>query len=104
MILMAGVEAERRVSDDADRVEAGGRTDFSRSLDLAMYVTEGEPEEASAYVRWLTLRVRNIILANEVWWSAVESLARELLKRPTLSSKEANAAIQVGIDMVIVPM
>jgi hypothetical protein len=103
MILMAGVEAEHRVSDDADRVEAGGKDDFSVSAGLAMYVTGGEPEETSAYIRWLTLRVRNIILANEVWWSAVESLARELLKRPTLSGKEANAAIQVGIDEVIVP-
>ena len=103
MISMAGVEAEHRVSDDADRVEAGGQDDFEQSAMLAMYVTEGEPEETSAYIRWLTLRVRNTILANEVWWSAVESLARELLKRPTLSGKEANAAIQVGIDELTAP-
>jgi hypothetical protein len=102
MISMAGVAAQGRVSDDAERIESGSQSDRETAVNLALFVSRGEPDEAQAYVKWLGLRVGNL-LAEPVWWAGVERLARELLLRGTMSGRDVNAAIQDGIDHLLTP-
>jgi hypothetical protein len=97
MICTAGTEAERRVSDDAEAVEFGAFEDFRRAVLLAECVTGGKPDVTGSYVDWLRFCARNLF-RNRLWWAGVESLERELLKRPNLSGKRAHDAIQAGIE------
>jgi hypothetical protein len=72
LTLLAGAAAERRFAGRTDRV--GAKADYERAADLAGYVC-GSQEEATAYLRWLSVRTGNTL---GVWWGAVVAIAEAL--------------------------
>lgn len=83
MCALAGAIAEHRFT--GRRSNVGARHDRNHVADIVFSVV-GSANQANAYIAWLEARTTDI-LANVVW-SAVGNIARALLKRETLSSKE----------------
>jgi ATP-dependent Zn protease len=77
---LAGAIAERRATGRYDHI--GAQSDREAALDCALYVTNGCTGEASALLRWLSMRAENLI---EGHWTEVSAVADALLKEQTLS-------------------
>jgi hypothetical protein len=100
MVYVAGFEAERMFAGRQRRPEDHER-DFLNAYRFAEWCS-GDDEEAAALVVLMRCRVRNL-LRHPLWRAGLERLARELLERPTLTGKQAYAAIQAGVDSVLAP-
>ena len=94
MVSLAGQAAERRKMGRASR--HGWSGDRDSVVELALRFA-GTGEQATVYVRWLELRVRDFI-SSPLGWSWVDAVARELLERETLTEDEVKAAMTAVVE------
>jgi len=87
MVSMAGPEAEKRLT--GRRNNAGAVSDGENVANVAMKA-EGDGELATAFIRWLELKVA-ACLASPAVWVQVEAVAAALLERETLSGEEVRS-------------
>lgn len=97
---LAGPQAEKIKTGRWNRV--GAQSDYGNATDFALTVCGGSEASATAYMKWLEIRCREI-LENPRNWRGVTTLADELLKRPRLDNQEARSVIEVGIYGQILP-
>jgi hypothetical protein len=76
------------------RNHVGARTDRKCALELASRLC-GDLNETRAYLRWLLLRTRNLVLSQ---WPGVKRVAAELLVHRTLTGPKARKAYLAGIN------
>jgi hypothetical protein len=100
MIFCAGGIAQGRVDPDEAAPLWGSIPDLERATELCLYASGGNDDEAAAYLEWLRLRAFRIVW-NPIWWAGIESLATALLSQPKMTGRQANSAIQVGLDRVL---
>lgn len=77
----------------------GAHEDLHSSSILALYFASNE-NEAEAFLNWLKIRTLNL-LKRPAQWIAVESVAKELLKKRKLSSKEVRELIYSSIQKAV---
>lgn len=75
------------------KYDKGGTRDGQYAMDLADY-DSGGPEETDAFLNWMWERTINWMQNPSYMWDAVETLAQELLKKRSLTSKEAKQIIK----------
>lgn len=86
-VCLAGCAAERRA---LGRVDPGAEeVDCGSAFETALRVSF--PPETDALLRWMALRTERLI---ECYWPEVEAVARALLDRRSLSSREIDAVIR----------
>lgn len=83
---LAGPAAETQFTGRENHVGAG--CDHHQAVDLASYLIR-EQKELEAYLAYLYLKAENILKVPE-HWAMVEALAKALLEKETLSSREAH--------------
>ena len=70
----------------------GMHSDNRFAVDMATFFC-GSTETTEAYLRFCFFSSRDLVIR---WWSLIEAVATELLKRETLTSKEVDAAIKAA--------
>lgn len=86
MVALAGAEAQRRFAPTSVR-RYQAESDIKSVFEYAFALC-GDSDEASALVRLLQIRTRNILYLPFVW-SGVKALAKRLLKQHEIKSGEA---------------
>lgn len=86
LIALAGTAAQRLHNSRSYR-HFHSQTDHDRAVDVALTIC-GSSESAEAYLRWLNIRVRDMLRFAPAW-RAVRALAKELLKRKVLQGGDA---------------
>ena len=66
-------------------------TDYVRAVEIARSIC-GSPDEATAFLKWLDLRMRSIL---DVRWFQVEAVAAALVERKRLTGAEI-ASLMTG--------
>ncbi len=94
MISAAGDAAEFLLSGRHDW--RGAHQDTQNAHDMASYLC-GDPEEETAYVRWLWIRTQNL-LRQPIHWRAIEVLAAALLEQERIGQKEARVIIRDAVS------
>jgi hypothetical protein len=84
--LLAGEEAEARLT--GQRNKEGATFDRQAADDAALRLCNGDEEEATAFLRWLKVRTRNLI-RHPGNWNAVRDIAAALLEKDRLTGEEA---------------
>lgn len=84
-ICLAGVAAQRKYNPRSVRRSSGSR-DYEEACGVLFRLCDSDEEEMRAYFRLLQIQTRNLV-ENPVNWKAIDILARELLKRRTMSRK-----------------
>ena len=100
MVFCAGGIAQAHVDPDEAAPLWGSVPDMGQATALCLFASGGNEDEAAAYLEWLRLRAFAIVW-NPVSWAGIESLAAALLKSPTMSGKQANLAIQAGLNALM---
>jgi hypothetical protein len=97
MVFLAGLEAQRKHRVSSVRsYHAHG--DYLHAVDYLSPFSESM-EEVNAWLRLLMIRTMDI-MNSEVWWGAIEGLARMLMEKRTLSGREAEIAIGESLRAV----
>ena len=90
MIALAGLAAEYVQPGIVDH--AGAAADLARALEIAL-AAASDPEEATAFINWLFVRVRNR-LREPACRRALEALARELTRRGSLTGADVRSLLR----------
>jgi hypothetical protein len=93
LIYFAGGLAEKKLTGRMNHVGMGGDVRAVEEWASRICYT---PEEARAYVTWLSKRAEALV-NDKVVWSCVEAMARELLKAKTLSGRRARQIYRQAI-------
>jgi ATP-dependent Zn protease len=88
IIYFMGILAERRFLGRSLSIQWTKLNDTREAVDLAFYLT-GSVEQCNAYINWLYICAKDLLNSKEKTWKAIEAIAQELLKKKTLSGKEA---------------
>jgi hypothetical protein len=88
VVSLAGPEAQRRHSPRSWRSHHGA-ADFKRAVDLASRFN-GSDEAVNAYLDWLAIVTRDEVA---VLWPQVETVARALVARRTLTAAEVKSLL-----------
>lgn len=83
VVSLAGPEAQRRFNPRSWRAYHG-ETDYALVTDLALRAN-GSPETTQAFVDWLSLVARDVVVLS---WPIIEKVAAALIERNTLSAVE----------------
>jgi hypothetical protein len=94
MVAWAGTLAEELIGGRSN--PDGASHDLDTIMQLAQYVTGGEPEETDAYIEWLRLRCRND-LSDGLTRLAVEAITAALLDRTTLTGPEIREVVSAEL-------
>lgn len=97
MIAYGGIEAQRFVDGDEERLLIGAAVDLDAVAELVLYMSGGERSEAEAYGLWLTRRTKNLV-SRQLAWAAITGLATRLLVDEQMTGKRCRAAIQEAIE------
>jgi hypothetical protein len=95
IILLAGPVAEKLFIDHANR--KGASSDLSNVASLLDYIGTCDEKERIAYLNWLWHRTR-VTLISEPYWEAVQTLAKELIKRRHIGERLARKIIKESIE------
>ncbi len=95
VIVLAGRHAGRLVTSGRNNW-LGARSDNERAGYLAAIATVSA-READAYLKLMDIRAEQLIM-HPMWKACIKSLARELLKRETLSGREVRAVLADTVD------
>lgn len=98
VVLLAGVEAQRRYSPRSVRSLHLHRkdSDFSRADEL-LFRLHGHDNECRAAFRYLQIRTQNLV-NNEMNWARIEGLAKALIERGTLIGDEVKEVFRESVD------
>ncbi|MBA2625825.1 MAG: hypothetical protein H0U89_09495 [Acidimicrobiia bacterium] len=77
----AGPLAEERFTGQFN--EPGAQRDLDRGFDCTLYITQGDTEEAGAYLEWLRFRTLRL-MREPLLWPQVEGVAAALRERREL--------------------
>ncbi len=94
---LAGHAAERRFMRRSNWPQSSH--DLALAANIALYMA-GSSEAASAYVNWLRYKADGLI-GNPGWWSVIEALASELLRRRRMSSRQARTIIREAKEAIV---
>jgi ATP-dependent Zn protease len=97
MTSLAGHIAEKIASGRTDNV--GASFDNHAAVDLASYVTSSDGE-MNAYLEWLRIRTESLLLL-PLHWDMIEEVANALMKRETISAKDAKKIMQATAGVSI---
>ena len=84
MVALAGPEAERRFVGRRNNIRAA--SDDGRAVEVALKA-DGHGAAATAYLKWLRLKVAEMLAVPHVW-AQVQAVAAALLERDTLGGDE----------------
>lgn len=98
MISLAGGAAQKRFSQQSYR-SWQNRGDRENAIDVLTHFV-GDSAELTAYYRLLEIRTKNMLNRPGVW-PCIEDLAQGLLKKKTLSAKEAKTSIQATMTNLV---
>lgn len=97
MIILAGDIAVRKYRRLRGR-SAGADKDYRDAVDLGGLINNSE--ELGPFINWLMIKAENILLFgfNRATWNAAKKLAQCLIKKQTISSREAADIIRKAMD------
>lgn len=86
IVALAGGWAEHLSTGRYRHISVGA--DNERAADLALTLCDGESAEASALLKYATLRTRRLV-RSDAWQGPIRAIAARLLEKPTLTGAEA---------------
>ncbi len=98
MVALAGSTAQQLYSPRSYH-HYQAKSDYDTVAQLALSIT-GPPKETNAYLKWLEIRTRETLRLP--WhWDAVKAMAEALIKRGTVSSREAKQVIRQATGLSV---